>query len=146
MESPDQVKDKYELRIRNLLLELGSKCRQVGLTKITEIDECTGDEYTWEFCVNRGRKTFGITFTIVEQAVRDGEGDGITFLLEVVAEEGYVVGQYAPYNYSPRWVVDIHDDDAVETRFQLIHHLDMGEVVYGILDFKFPRVKKANRS
>jgi hypothetical protein len=124
----ERVKAKYEPKIIDALNKLRAYFLVEAAYVCGEVWEMEGDdEYNWVFIVNIGNpdepgkwheRNVDVNIRIVEQAVHEGlAGPGISFRVDLGGDGGRIVGQYAPYNFTPEWVVDMFDDDAVEQRF-----------------------------
>ena len=120
MDTSEMVKQKYERRILALLRTIAKAARAKGY-KVTAPYELTDEKYCWAILITPKGKTaresgVDCSFTIVEEKVREGEGDGFAFHLSMVAFGGEIVGDFAPFNYSPElWC---HTADELAERFQ----------------------------
>ncbi len=97
--TPEQVKDKYEPRIRAILEKIRSAATMIGATA-DEIYDLTADEYQWNVYVRSAEQArrnvddqgVDFTFTIIESEQRDGEENGVNFMLDVTAYGGEMLG------------------------------------------------------
>lgn len=117
----ETLKAKYEPKIIQCLGQIRALlwgCNYV----CTEVVDLSDDEYyCWGFIVNPDdgkwcEKSIGVDFYITEQE----DGPGITFCLKISGDGGRIIGELIPYNHTPEYVVDMFDDEAVETRFQQV--------------------------
>lgn len=124
----EMVRDRFQGRIALFLGRLRDALVDAGCTVNSEPADYSYDEYMWMFAV---RNTSGIdvdlTLTLIEQAVREGEGDGLAFVLEIVEWGGRILGTVCPHNYTPDlWGNDI---ETLEKRWPMFQHLEPWEVI-----------------
>lgn len=118
---PDsQIKKIYEPKIRAVLKDIATACKQAGLES-EEPWDMTDEEFEWHVGVywKDGSRPFcDVSITITQNEVRGDEPDGVNFMLNVVEKGGKILGGVCPYNYSDEIWVSRRDKEAVEARWQ----------------------------
>lgn len=130
----EAVKTRYQERITAFLNRIRELLINDG-RDVTEVAFMDGDYYSWSVAttIDGEVKDGSVDFTVEQVEERHhegGEGYGVTFGLNITGWGGLILGGFQPYNYTPDWVVDARDDDAVEARFKLLEDVDID----GILD------------
>jgi hypothetical protein len=99
--------DKYQPDFLELLRQVGEACKGLGLTW-GEPEEWTDEEYSLAGAVTLGKRYIGVvSLTLTEEGVCEGDGEGLGFLFEVIAEGGQILYSFAPENYTPEvWAYD----------------------------------------
>ncbi len=120
----DALKEKYEPRILAIMANIAEAFRVLGLEPTKIVDLCD-DEYRWAFDANG----VGVDFTIVEQLASEGDGQGVTFRIDLTGSNSEILGGIAPFNYTKQCWVDINDVEAIEDRFSIIEDADPCEFV-----------------
>ena len=90
---------------------------------VSEVWDMSGDDYSWAFTVKPTAASsdddmLDVTLKLDEQAQYEGEGDGLTFSLDMVWWGGEIAGGMAPYNYTDECWVDSSDEAAVAERYR----------------------------
>lgn len=132
----EALKLKYEPRILEIMKNLAEAFRAEGFEPMGIVDLCD-DEYRWAFEARLPGKfperehhpSINISFEIVEQRENDGEGQGVTFRIDLTGVDNECLGGNAPFNYTEQCWVDIDDAEAVEARFKLVETADPYECV-----------------
>ncbi len=110
----EQIKEKYELRFIAVLNKFRST-----LDNTEEIMDWCDDEYAWSFRA-KDEKYF-ISLELLEEAIREGDGNGLALSLTILGKEGIVLSVWSPYNYTNKlWC---HKERQFEQRVQLLESL-----------------------
>lgn len=114
----EAVAKEYAPKMTKLLTDLGESLRGQGY-RVGDILDMTDSEYRFDLSVMALDGTdFNLCVTMLEERVNEGgDGYGVNFDLTITVWSGILVGQWCPYNYSPQWVVDSRDPDAVSDRW-----------------------------
>lgn len=117
----EQLWDIYGPKMRDFAEEIAADLSSAGYIG-TECFENTDEEYGYSIgWINPGDEevNFGIDFQFVEEKVRGGDDDpvGVSFSLFGTYNGCLVLCHIAPHNYTEDWVVDMQDDEAVQTRW-----------------------------
>ena len=112
----DNAKKRYEVRIRALLKKWNRLLKG-------SIDEWSDEEYVWViFTPNK----VDVSLTLTEERVREGEGNGLAFFLDIVEYGGRVLGEFCPYNFSnDLWC---HDWANLDERFRMFEKLSSNSI------------------
>lgn len=111
----------YAERMKAVMVKLRDACRAYKLDA-DEVWDMSGDDFSWAFRVKAypgapDADTLDVTLKLDEQQAYEGEGDGVTFSLDLVWYGGEIAGGMAPYNYTPSCWVSATDTEAVAERF-----------------------------
>lgn len=131
------VRDEYEPRILALMNDLRDRLEKAGW-EASAVYDMTDNQFEWWLSAMRpGAATDDLDncvdfrFEITEAAQYDGEpADGINFGLTAVEWGGRGLAGLQPYNFTPQVWVHAGDHEAVEERFSIVEHADLGELVY----------------
>src|SRR6266481_4478353 len=99
--------EKYRPDFVELLRQVGEAVKGLGLTW-GEPEDWTDDEYSVAAIVGLRKRNLGtVQITLTEEAVREGDGDGLGFLFYAALEGGAILASFAPDNYTPEcWSYD----------------------------------------
>ena len=123
----DDIKAKYEPRILALMESLGAQAREQGFLS-TEPELVLGDEeYLYDMGLKRNDKFYSVTFTILEEVCREGEGTGIAFGINIVSQGGRIVSGMTPYNYTSQLWLAVDDAEAIEQRFAMLEEATLSD-------------------
>ena len=116
-----EIRQTYFPKCKAILENAAKAFREAGHETYGP-DDISDEEYVWMLTVSRAQDApdedgVDVRLFIAESKCRDGEDGGVSFLLEVVAVDGALVGMFAPYNHTEDVWVDMHDDVAVRVRF-----------------------------
>jgi len=126
----DALWEKYGPRIEALLQRIADELKSAGYRLYADPESGSnvfdysddesalgiGSEYDAK-CEPIG-EDFGWEAYLIEERVRDGgDGTGVSFLLSGSYGGGKILTSWAPGNYTPAWVVDALDPEAVEQRW-----------------------------
>lgn len=138
------IKDKYESRITAILTVLKTDLIENGGLTVEGPYEMHDEEYCWSIGgwvpgisdePTEDALAFDARIEIVEQAVREGGGLGVTFSLSITGYGGEIIGGLHPYNYTDRVWVDATDEEEVEERFKILENAEIGEATALILEW-----------
>ena len=142
----EPIRVEYEPKILALLERVRKAILDDGRFECSDVFDMHDDEFRWDFAVyeaepgvptgeeadgNPVNPIMDVSLTIVEKDVRgDDEHEtdyGISFMVDVVAWGGAILGGYAPYNYSDRlWV---WGDEDIAERWNLMDDVDWSAIV-----------------
>ncbi len=114
----------YRNRMRDVMMELREAIEAYApdLDLPPKVEDMSGDDYEWAFWLkptadSPREHTLYVGFHLHEQAAFEGEGDGITFAMDLNWDGGLIAGGMAPGNYTDAcWLTDPAE---IEDRFQL---------------------------
>lgn len=125
--SPAAIKRKYQKRILGILNAIAEDLREEGYEPEEPLDmECDG--YSWMMAVDVSGTKVDISLKICESEHYDDSKYGVNFSVDLVTEEGRILGGLTPYNYSDNCWVSRKDADAIEARFRIIEQAKVGEI------------------
>lgn len=131
----EQIKDDYDERIMAKLEQIRQDALATGWTAGPSY-RMHDDDYRWSFAcwptAERDSNDAGTIDCTIEIGEASGYGDddqpfGMSFRLDVVEYGGVILGQFAPYNYTPEVWVDGRDAAAVEERWL---HIEQGTTAF----------------
>lgn len=103
----------YKRPIRELMARLRAEAAKRGMT-VSPLKRTTRGECAWMFLANDRR----VTFTVLEQAVRGQEGDGVGFSLSITGKGQEVLATFMPADHKGSvWSDDLY---SLEMRFDQI--------------------------
>lgn len=136
----EKLGKRYQPKMRAVLRDIAKRLRADGFIVSAPFD-LTDEEYRWDITVsvkgNKDRENIvSVSLTLTESIVRDGMGEeygrgekyGISFLFDIVAYGGLMLGSVAVGNYSPSCFVPANDQDAIETRWAETISFDLAQV------------------
>jgi hypothetical protein len=128
----DQVFEKYEQRMLDLMNRLRDGLLESGFKDVEEVEDDSADDYRKRFAVYESEtedtKKVDITLILAESQQYEGSDEGVTWRLEIVRWDGRILGVSEPFNYTPECWVTLNDSDAIEARWQLFEHIDASEL------------------
>jgi hypothetical protein len=117
------IRKKYGTRIVSWLEELRKAATNEGM-------EADGpwvlDECTWVLTFTTPEGEVDVDFGILQSEECDGEENGVSFSINVVAKGGRILGQCTPFNYTDKCWVSRSDPEKIEERFKLLEQTDFG--------------------
>lgn len=128
----EQIKDAYDERVMAKLERLRQTAAAAGWTA-GESYRMHDDDFRWSFAcwptaVRDKNDVDTVDCTIeIGEAVAYGDDEqpyGMSFRLDVVEYGGVILGQFAPYNWTPEVWVDGRDDQAVAGRWALVEDIN----------------------
>lgn len=88
--------------------------------QVSEVSDFTDSDLSVMFLVESdNHEPIDLTFRLLDAAEWDGNDNGTSFALDIVAEGGRIVGGCHPFNYSDGVWVNPQDADAVQKRWEL---------------------------
>ena len=139
MSEMEEIAKLYEPKIRQFLGEVDSEAKRRGYVS-GGVCDLTDEEYRFFVLIRQDGKDHeegvDVTVTITESEVRGGKAGGLSFMLDVVAYGGEILGGFAPYNYTEDVWVPAKDKEQVEQRWGVfIDGVDIRTVVDTIDEF-----------
>jgi hypothetical protein len=100
--------------------------------------DTTSDDFRCElFATGNGLgETVSVSLEIAESIEYDGTEDGVSFVLDIVAEGGEIIGGLTPYNYSPEVWVSLADHEAINVRWAIIDQAPVSDIAYLIEQYR----------
>jgi hypothetical protein len=128
----ESLKKKYEPRILALFTRMSQVLTDAGFV-VDEPFEMTDQEYAWFMTAHRPGTTdkdniVDAQFYIVESSVHEGSNEGIAFDLTFTEYGGRILGQFSPYNYTPRLWIPLKDKRGIEARFDMFENMDLSNL------------------
>jgi hypothetical protein len=124
----DQPADRLYTATYEAKMEASLKALHVRLAEIapqltlSEVYDMSCDDYSWSFTVKPDAASsdgdmLDVNLKLDEEATFEGEGEGLTFSLDMVWWGGEIAGGMAPNNYTDECWVDSSDEAAVAERY-----------------------------
>lgn len=135
----EKLGKRYQPKMRRALRDIAKRLRADGFLVSAPFD-LTDEEYRWDITVSvPGQKDrenlVSVSLTLTESLIRDGEPDtengeeyGVSFLFDIVASGGQMLGSVAVANYTPSCFVPANDQATIETRWAETVSLDLAQV------------------
>lgn len=150
----EAVATKYAPRILAKLTELRDALIAAGIRCEVAPFDMSDDYYRWRFDTTPSGEVDDASVDVcVEIAEAAAYGDdpvyGINFALDVVRWGGLILGGLTPFNYTDECWVDATDEEAVETRFQMIEEAPaegLVDLILGATAPTGPRSVAVNRA
>lgn len=116
----DKVVERYHERAIKLLKQIAQEV-EVSYPNLSVSGPVTLQD-SWSIIVRpKGAdETIDITLQVCDSEECDGTENGVNFSISVVTEGGKILGGLTPYNYTDSVWVSRDDEEAVETRFNLL--------------------------
>lgn len=91
--------------------------------RVSEVSDFTDSDLSVMFLVESdNHEPIYLTFRLMDATEWDGNDNGTSFSLDIVAEGGQIVGGCHPFNYSDDVWVNPQDADAVQERWELFRN------------------------
>jgi hypothetical protein len=134
----DEIHDRYKDRALVILGRIQKALQKKGYDVSGPFD-MHDEDFRWYVVVEKDEEkardpkghfraklpqSVDVSFVMAESELWDGSEGGINFLVDIVADDGRVLGGLAPYNYTEKVWVPRDDETAVEERFQILEQAD----------------------
>lgn len=121
----EALKVRYEPKALALLNQIRGICRAAGLSASEPILGITDPEYRWEMAIEH----VACVLTLNEEREHEGnDGWGVNWSLELIGDEGIIIGGVTPSNYTEDVWVFGRDIDAVDARFKVIEETNIEKI------------------
>jgi hypothetical protein len=131
----DKLKESEQDRIMAFLCAIADIGDKSGFMCPDGVQDLSGDDYMWGITLEDvdSAEIFWIDVEITESLSYEGTTEGVSFIVRITDEEGYELGQIAPYNYTKDVWVDVWDAAAVAERFGILDDISGNNIIDYIL-------------
>jgi hypothetical protein len=145
----EKLARRFEPKIVRMLEEIGEAFTENGYL-VEGPFEMTDEEPAWSINVyppgseaSPEQDFVDVTIHIAISEVRDGEPNGMSFLLDTVHYGGQIIGGFAPFNYTPQVWVARDEKEEVDERWHIFDEGVSPEAVVESVKSFYARRKKS---
>lgn len=121
----DKVFDEYGPRMKGYLEAVAEK-----FDEDHPVFNASDEEYQWMIFPSSA----SIAFSVAESLPGSGTLEGVNFAVQIVGDQGEILGGKTPFNYSKECWVPAWNDQAVRDRFSLFDAEGDADEIVGIVE------------